>query len=80
MAELIYEVSFKGVASPTLRAAFADYVLRTGAGVTSIRCSQGALGAVMSRVEELGLELLDVQLVADQSAAPERRSGNDATC
>lgn len=65
MADLTYEVTFKGVASPTLRAAFDDHELTTGTGVTSIRCSQHALRTVVARIEELGLELLDVRLVAD---------------
>ena len=64
MAELTYEVSFKGVASPTLRAAFVDCELDAGMGVTSVRCSQDALRTVISRIEEFGLELLDVRLIA----------------
>jgi hypothetical protein len=66
MAELTYEVSFKGAASQTLRAAFAEYDLSVSTGVTLIRCSQGALRPLINRIEELGLELLDVRLVADQ--------------
>ena len=75
MADLTYEVSFKGAASGTLRAAFADYDLSVGTGVTLIRCSHGALRAVINRIEELGLQLLDVRLVADQAGSPppERR-------
>ena len=65
MADLRYEVSFKGVASPTLRAAFADCELGTGTGVTLVRCPQAALRSVLARIEELGLELLDVRLVAE---------------
>ena len=68
MADLTYEVSFKGVASPTLRAAFADHELRSGAGVTLVRCARRALGAVIARIEEFGLELLDVRLVAEHDA------------
>lgn len=65
MADLMCEVSFKGVASPTLRAAFADYELNAGMGVTSVRCPQGALRTVIARIEEFGLELLDVRLIAE---------------
>jgi len=66
MADLTYEVTFKGVASPTLRAAFAEHDLSTGSGLTLVRCAQPDLSDVLSRIEELGLELLDVRLIADQ--------------
>ena len=62
--ELTYEVSFKGVASPTLRAGFVDYELTTGVGTTSVRCSRDALRGVIIRIEDFGLELLDVRLIA----------------
>jgi hypothetical protein len=65
MAELRYEVSFKGVASPTLRAAFDDCELCTGTGVTLVRCPQAVLHTVLARIEEFGLELIDVRLVAE---------------
>jgi hypothetical protein len=69
MAELAYEVSFKGVASPTLRAAFGDCELGSGVGTTWIRCTHDALRDVIAQLEELGLELLDVRLIA----GPNRR-------
>jgi hypothetical protein len=65
MADLTYEVSFKGVASGTLRAAFGGYELSVGTGRTLVRCSRDALRAVIARIEELGLELLEIRLVAD---------------
>ena len=68
MADLTYELSFKGVASPTLRAAFADCELAAGTGITLVRCAQGALRRVVARIEEFGLELLDVRLIADRSS------------
>jgi hypothetical protein len=68
MAELTYEVSFKGVASPTLRAAFVDHDLETGTGITTVRCTQASLRTVMARIEEFGLELLDVRLIAAHPA------------
>jgi hypothetical protein len=73
LADLRYEVSFKGIASDTLRAAFAPYELDAGAGVTLVRCSRAALSPVISRIEDLGLELLDVRLVADHPNAPSPR-------
>jgi hypothetical protein len=44
MADLSYEVSFKGVASPTLRAAFMDCEQGTGVGTTWVRCTHGPSG------------------------------------
>ena len=71
MADLRYEVSFKGEAGPTMRAAFGDCDLRHGVGFTSLRCAPGAFRAVVVRMEDLGLELLDVRLIAEHS--PDRR-------
>jgi hypothetical protein len=68
MAELSYEVSFKGAASPTLCAAFDDWELQTGSGVTLLRCDQRALHTVIDRIQDLGLELLDVRLVAEPAS------------
>ena len=65
MAELTYELSFKGIASPTLRAAFADYDVGSATGTTWVRCSQGDLRSVIARIEELGLDLLDIRLIAE---------------
>ncbi len=65
MADVRYAVSFKGVASPTLRAAFTDYELEDGAGTTIVRCTQEALRTVLTRIEEFGLVLSDVRTVSD---------------
>ena len=79
MAELMYELSFKGVASPAVRAAFSDCEVGTGTGCTPIRCTRAALPAVIAKMEDLGLQLLDLRLRAghvDNSAVvppPERR-------
>ena len=64
MADLIYEVSFKGVASTTLRAGFSGYELGSGVRSTWVRCPHDALHDVMSRIEEFGLEVLEVRLLA----------------
>ncbi len=74
MAELIYEVSFKGVASPALRAAFPDCEIGTGSGCTPIRCTRAALPTVISRMEDLGLQLLDIRLRAGHFDEPGRRT------
>ena len=75
MADLTYEVSFKGVASPTLQAVFAGCVVGTGTGLTWVRCSHDALRDVMARIEEFGLELLGVRLIAEHSAQEHRPAG-----
>jgi len=64
MAELVYELSFKGAASSALRAAFDDCELRASHGLTTLWCRQDALPELLDRVQSFGLELLDVQLVA----------------
>jgi hypothetical protein len=70
MADLVYEVSFKGVASPMLHAAFPGCDLDTGAGRTVVRCRQDALRGVIERIEELALQLLHIRLVAEHSPEP----------
>jgi len=62
VADVRYAVSFKGVASPTLRAAFTDYELEDGVGMTTVRCTQEAVRPVLARIEEFGLVLLDVRI------------------
>ena len=63
MSDASYEVSFKGVASPTLRAAFDDYELADEPGITVVRCPQEALRTVMTLIEDFGLVLVEVNLV-----------------
>jgi hypothetical protein len=68
MAALRYEVTFKGEAGAALRVAFEDYAVTTGHGITVLRCDlpdRGALHAVINRIESLGLELIDVRLIAN---------------
>jgi hypothetical protein len=70
MAELVYELSFKGAASKTLAGAFEGCDVATDRGVTVVRSwvpDQAALQGLLGRVSALGLELLDVRLVADAS-------------
>ena len=77
-ARLTYEVSFKGGASPTLRAGFVDYELATSVGTTTVRCSRDALREVITRIEDFGLELLDVRLIAAHPADDLRRPAAEA--
>ena len=68
MAELVYALSFKGAASDTLAGAFDECVVTAGRGVTTVRSTvpdQAALQGLIARINALGLELLDVRLVAD---------------
>ena len=67
MADLTYEVSFKGVASPTLRAAFTDCERHGREGVTA-GCTKTALLSVIARIAEFGLQLLAVRLIAHHPA------------
>lgn len=69
MADLRYLLSFKGAASPTLRSAFANCDIETDDGVTVVRCPHDDLNRVIAQIQDLGLELLDVHLVADSDQA-----------
>jgi hypothetical protein len=80
MAELTYELSFKGAASDALAAAFEDCYVTTGRGVTIVRRSvpdQAALQGLIARISALGLELLDVHPVAEPGIAGSGRSRPD---
>jgi hypothetical protein len=80
MAELTYELSFKGAASDTLAAAFEDCDVTTERGVTIVRRSvpdQAALHGLIARISALGLELLDVHSVIDPASADSRGSSPD---
>ena len=68
MAHLAYELSFKGAASAALAAAFESTEVTIRHGITTIRAElpdQAALQGVIGRIHALGLELLEVRLVAD---------------
>ena len=68
MAELVYELSFKGAASDMLAGAFEGCDVTTQHGVTVVRSEvpdQAALQGLIARINALGLELLEVHLVAE---------------
>jgi hypothetical protein len=68
VAELVYELSFKGAASRTLAAAFAGCDVVTEHGVTRVRSGvpdQAGIHGLIARIGALGLELLEVHLVAE---------------
>ena len=66
-----YEITFLGQAGTTLRAEFEDCEVTIGPGTTTLRTAlpdRGALSGLMERINGLGLDVIDVSLVA----APER--------
>ena len=74
MSELVYELSFKGNASHTLAAAFAGCDVASRHGVTTVRSGvpdQAGLQGMIARIHALGLELLEVRLVAETAGDDE---------
>lgn len=67
MASQTYEITFLGRAASTLRAEFDDCEVAVGPGTTTLRAElpdQGALSGLMQRITSLGLDVIDVSLVA----------------
>jgi hypothetical protein len=67
-----YEITFLGQAGTTLRAEFDDCEVSIGPGTTTLRAElpdRGALTGLMERINGLGLDVIDVSLVA---SPPER--------
>ena len=62
-----------GQAGATLRAAFDDCEVTVGTGTTTLRADlpdRGGLSGLIRRINGLGLEVIDVTLVAPQPATP----------
>jgi hypothetical protein len=62
-----YEITFLGQAGSTLRAEFDDCEVTIGPGTTTLRTElpdRGALSGLMERINGLGLDVIDVSLVA----------------
>jgi hypothetical protein len=62
-----YEITFLGQAGTTLRAEFDDCEVSVGPDRTTLRAElpdQGALTGLMQRITGLGLDVIDVSLVA----------------
>jgi len=79
MAALVYELSFKGTASHTLAAAFAGCDVAADHGVTTVRSGvpdQAGLQGLIARINALGLELLEVHLVAEPTGDDETWVGD----
>ena len=67
MRSQIYEITFTGQAGSALRAEFDDCEVTLGPGTTTLRAEvpdQGALSGLMDRITGLGLEVVDMHLVA----------------
>ena len=66
-----YEITFVGQAGTALRGEFDDCEVSVGPGTTTLRAElpdQGALHGLMQRINGLGLELVDVHVVAPPPA------------
>ena len=62
-----YEVTFLGQAGDTLRAEFDDCEVTIGPGTTTLRAElpdRGALAGLIERISSLGLDVIDVSMVA----------------
>ena len=71
MQSRTYEITFAGQAGTTLRAAFDDCEVSVGPGTTTLRAGlldQSALHGLIQRIASLGLELLEVHVVAPPPA------------
>jgi hypothetical protein len=63
----IYEITFLGQAGATLRAEFDDCQVTVGPGTTTLRAElpdRGALAGLIERINGMGLDVIDVSLVA----------------
>lgn len=62
-----YQLTIKGQPGELLRAAFDDVDVSSAPGVTvlSAELDSPALHGLLTRIEDLGLELLDMRLVTD---------------
>jgi len=63
----IYEITFTGQAGSALRAEFDDCEVTIGPGTTTLRADlpdQAALSGLIDRITGLGLEVIDMHLVA----------------
>ncbi len=67
MQSQTFEITFLGQAGTTLRAEFDDCEVKIGPGTTTLRAKlpdRGALSGLMERINSLGLDVIDVSLVA----------------
>ena len=67
MQSQTFEITFLGQAGSTLRAEFEDCEVTIGPGITTLRTElpdRGALSGLMERINSLGLDVIDVSLMA----------------
>ena len=67
MRSQTYEITFLGQAGATVRAEFDDCEVSIGPGRTTLRAElpdRGALTGLMERINSLGLDVIDVSMVA----------------
>jgi hypothetical protein len=65
MTEGTYVIIVRGVAGPSVRAAFDDVAVSAAGDTTVLRragTDQAALHGLLQRIQDLGLEILDVHL------------------
>ena len=66
-----YEITFLGQAGTILRAEFDDCAVTIGPGTTTLRAElpdRGALSGLLERINNLGLDVIDVSLLAPPPA------------
>jgi len=66
-----YVITVRGVAGPWVRAAFDDVAMSSAGDTTVLRragADQAALYGLLRRIQDLGLELLDVHLEPPEPA------------
>jgi hypothetical protein len=66
-----YVITVRGVAGPSVRAVFDDVELSVVGDTTVLRCAgtdQAALHGLLHRIEDLGLEVVDVHLEPTEPA------------
>jgi hypothetical protein len=75
MTPRTYDITFAGEAIPALVAAFEEFEVIVQTGSTTLRAElpdQAALYGIMNRLQDFGLELLEVRVVS-QSAGKSGR-------
>lgn len=68
MRSKTYKIIFLGQAGTTVCAEFEDCEVMVGPGTTTLRAElpdRGALSGLMERINSLGLDVIDVSLVAE---------------
>ena len=68
-----YEITFLGQAGTALRSEFEDCEVTMGPGTTTLRAElpdRGALSGLIERINSLGLDVIDVSLVAPPGRLP----------